>query len=179
MEILIRYVLLLLLGFLLAEAEDPILLNAHIRMIPKIMALDTKITSKFSYNKATLAVIYDNNRKVNAQKIAGDMQQYYNGKVADIPFTAIALSVDELMKRDDIAFAYLTQMATPSIKKVAKWGTNNSIATFSYNAGDLELGILGSIVIERSTVIYINKNVLKLGNLRFNDTLFQIVKLTE
>lgn len=176
---MIRYVLLLILGFLLAEAEDPILLNAHIRMIPKIMALDTKITSKFTLNKATLAVIYDNNRKTNAQKIADDMFEHYNGKVADIPFTTIVLSVDELVNRHDIAFIYLTQMATPSIKKVAKWGSNNSIATFSYNVGDLELGILGSITIERSTIIYINKNVLKLGNLRFNDTLFQIAKLTE
>ncbi|MFY9142033.1 hypothetical protein [Sulfuricurvum sp.] len=176
---MIRSVLILLLGFLLAEAEDPILLNAHIRMIPKIMALDTKITSKFTLNKANLAVIYDNNRKANAQKIADDMVQYYNGKVADIPFATIVLSADELANRHDIAFIYLTQMSTPSIKKVAKWGSTNSIATFSYNVGDLELGVLGSITIERSTIIYINKNVLKLGNLRFNDTLFQIAKLTE
>lgn len=176
---MIRYILLLLLGFLLAEADDQILLNAHIRMIPKIMALDTKISSKSSLNKATLAVIYDNTRKANAQKIADEMVQYYNGKVADMPFTTIVLSVDELMSRHDIAFVYLTQMSSTPIKKVAKWGTNNSIPTFSYNASDLELGILGSIAIERSTIIYINKTTLKEGKFRFNDTLFQIVRLVE
>jgi len=38
---------------------------------------------------------------------------------------------------------------------------------------------LGSIAIERSTVIYMNKTVLKEGKFRFNDTLFQIARLIE
>jgi hypothetical protein len=176
MEILIRYILLLVIGFVLADAEEAVLLNAHIRMIPKIMALDTTSSHK---NAMALAIVYDNGRKANAKEIAEEIIQYHNGKVANISFTTTALSVDELMLRNDITFVYLTQMDAASIKKVSAWALNKSIPTFSYDVNDLELGILGSIAIERSTVIYINKNILKLGKFRFNATLFQLARLTE
>jgi hypothetical protein len=176
MEILIRYFLLLLIGFMFTHAEDTILMNAHIRMIPKIMALDTTLSHK---NPIILAIVYDDGRKAYAQKVADEIIQHHNGKVTNISFSTIVLSVDELITRRDVTFAYLIQSSAQSTKKVASWGISNSIPTFSYDVNGLEFGILGSIAIERSTVIYINKEALKLGKFRFNDTLFQLARLTE
>lgn len=139
------------------------------------MVLDLKTTSK--PNIATLAIAYEPNRKVLAQKIADEINQNYNGKVGNLNFTAIAVNADDLLSRKDISFVYLTSMSNRSVDKISEWALSSSIPTFSYDLSDLERGILGSIVIERSTVIYINKNVLKEGKFRFNDTLFQLARL--
>ncbi|MDD2781334.1 hypothetical protein [Sulfuricurvum sp.] len=143
------------------------------------MALDTRLVSKESSNKSILAIVYEGNRKNIARTIADEINQQHNGKVANMNFTTIAIPLEELVLRRDISFVYLTQMSTSSVRKIAQWGIENTIPTFSYNTSDLEEGVLGSIAIERSTIIYINKTTLKKGNFRFNDTLFQIVRLLE
>lgn len=148
-------------------------------MIPKIMALDTHLSLKSYSTKPVLAIVYEGNRRNNAQKIVDEINFSHNGKVANVSFSTVALSVDELLVRQDISFAYITKMSTLSIRKIAAWGINNTIPTFSYDISNLEDGILGSIAIERSTVIYINKTALKEGKFRFNDTLFQIARLIE
>lgn len=178
MEILIRFLLLCAFMILLSHAEDTVLLNTHIRMIPKIMALDTQVLSHNPSGKAVLAVVYDEHKN-SAVQIAKAMNTYYNEKVGGLPFIAIALSIEELINHHDIAFAYATQMNSTSIAHLAKWGTMYNVPTFSYDPSELEHGILGSIVIERNTIIYISKNTLKAGKFRFNNALFQIVRLVE
>lgn len=177
MEVLMKILFALLVTWVMLNGDDSVLIDTHIRMIPKIMALDTKNQSKSS--KATLAIVYEGNRKSLAYSIADKINQNYNGKVANLPFSAIALSVDELFSRDNVSFAYVTKMSEKSVKKIAQWGIENTIPTFSYEHSDLENGILGSIAIERFTVIYINKPVFKEGKFRFNEALFQIARLTE
>lgn len=149
-------------------------------MLPKIMALDTRLTSKTNSPKAIFAVVYDSNRKADAQFIADEVNRSFNGKVSNIPFVAIPMSVAEVTERKDLAFIYVLQRCnTKALKKVAAWGIENSIPTFAYDVSDLESGILGSIAIERSTVIYINKKTLKEGKFHFDDTLYQIARLVE
>lgn len=174
-----RFLFLLLIGFFFAAADESFLVNTHIRMLPKIMALDTRLT-KAPSSKVIFAIVYDSNKKADAQRVANEMNRVYNGKVANIPFTAIPLSLEELMVRKDTAFVYVIQRCnSQSVKKIAAWGIANSVPTFSYDVDDLEFGILGSIALERSTIIYINKNTLKEGQFRFNDTLMQIARLFE
>ncbi len=166
-----------ILSFLLTiiQAEDTILLNTHMKIIPKIMVLDLKVASKS--NTALLAIVYETNHKKLAQNVADEINQNYNGRVGNLNFIAIPVNVDDLFMRKDITFVYLTSMSNRSVDKIASWAVVSTIPTFSYNLSDLEHGILGSITIERSTIIYINKNVLKEGKFKFNDALFQLAKL--
>lgn len=173
-----RIFLLLLIGYFSLFANESFIINTHIRMLPKIMALDTRL--KASSSKAIFAVVYDSNRKVNAELIADEINKFHNGKVSNIPFIAIALSVNEVTERRDISFVYVTQKCnTKSLKKIASWGIENSIPTFSYDVSDLEYGILGSVAIERNAIIYINKNTLKEGKFHFEGTLYQIARLIQ
>lgn len=172
---MIRLWFILSVLFMFTHAEDTLLLNTHIKIIPKIMMLDLKLASKS--DTAILAIVYETNRKNLAQNIADAINQNYNGKVGNLNFIATPVTVDDLLIRKDVSFAYLTSMSNRSVDKVATWAISSSIPTFSYDLTDLEHGILGSIVIERSTIIYINKNVLKEGKFRFNDTLFQLARL--
>lgn len=174
-----RILFFLILAFLTLKAEDTLLLNAHIKMIPKIMALDTRLSSRATSIKPVLAIVYEGNRKRIAENIADEITLVHNGKVANLSFTTMVLSVDELLLQRGISFVYLTKMSDASVRKIGTWGVSNSIPTFSYDISNIDNGILGSIAIERSTVIYINKTVLKEGKFRFNDTLFQIARLVE
>lgn len=175
-----RILFLFFIGFFIAAADQSFLVNTHIRILPKIMALDTHLSAKASSSKVIFAIVYDSNKKAHAQWIADEMNRVYNEKIAAISFTALPLSVDELITHKDIAFVYLLQQRnSQSVRKVATWGIANTVPTFSYDVNDLGFGILGSISIERSTIVYINKNTLKEGKFRFNDTLFQIARLVE
>lgn len=175
-----RLLFLLLIVYIVGAADESFVLNAHIRMIPKIMALDTRLSSKSPSFKATLAVVYDTNQKNAALSIAEQFNKIHNGKVSNLSFSATAYTFDELVERRDIAFIYVVPRSnTQLVKKVAAWGIIHSVPTFSYDVTDLEYGILGAIAIERSTVVYINKNTLKEGKFRFNDILFQIARIIE
>jgi hypothetical protein len=173
-------ILLLIFGFFIASAHENFTVNGHIRMLPKIMALDTRLISKTDASKVIFAVVYDSNQKSNAQFIADEINRVHNKKISNIPFVAMAISVNEVIERKDIAFVYMIQKSSStSLKKVAIWGIENSIPTFCYDPSDLEFGILGSIAFERSTIIYINKKILKEGKFYFNGTLYQIARLIE
>lgn len=175
-----RIIFLLFMTFFLAFATDPFIVNAHIRMLPKIMALDTHLTSKSDPAKKIFAVVYDSNQKAEAQSIADEINKVHNGKVSTISFTAIAVSSNELIERKDIAFVYVMHKCSPKdLKKIASWSIENSIPVFSYDVSDLEYGILGSIAIERSTVIYVNKKSLKEGKFRFDEALYHIARFVE
>ncbi|MBV5320401.1 MAG: hypothetical protein JZU62_01840 [Sulfuricurvum sp.] len=175
-----RIVLLLLIGYFSLFSHESFIINTHIRMLPKIMALDSRLSSKIDLSKVVFAVVYDSNHKSNANTIADEINKVHNGKVSNIPFTAIALSVNEVTERRDISFVYITQKCnTKSLKKIASWGIENSIPTFSYDVSDLDYGILGSVAIERNAIIYINKNTLKEGKFHFDGTLYQIARLIE
>lgn len=171
------FTLLLLFSFL--HGQNNLLLDTHIRMIPKIMALDTKLVSKSGSKKIELAIIYDDERKKLATEIASEINRHYNNKVGNITFSASAVSSNELIEHRDIDFIYTIALTSPSLKKVAQWGLRNGIPTFSDDINGLDNGILGSIAIERSTVIYLSKSALKEGKFRFNESLFQIVRLVE
>lgn len=179
LEILMRIVLgLLLIWFSCLATDESLLFNANVRMIPKIMALDSRLSGKST--KSTLAIVYDSNQKNSAFIMAEQMNRLYNSKVSNISFNAVAISAEEAMSRKDIHFVFWFQKGnSPLTKKIAVWGMTNSIPTFSYDTNNLEYGILGSIAIERSTILYINKSTLKAGKYYFNETLFQIARFIE
>lgn len=180
MEILMRAILLLLFSTILALAGDSFITKAHARIVPKIMALDTSLTSKSDPSKKIFAVVYDSNQKSEAQSIADEINKIYNGKVAALYFSAIPVSANELFERKDIAFVYVVHKCNPKIlKKIAAWSIENTVPAFSYDVADLEYGILGSIAIERSTIIYVNKKTFKEGKFHFDEALYQIARFIE
>lgn len=160
------------------NADNTMLLDVQMRMLPKIMALDTQLPFR-NGTSAVLAVVYNEGKRNSAQSIANAMNRMYEGRVGSVPFTAIALSADDLKNRRDITFVYTLQTDSSSLEQIAKWGSSNGVPTFSSTVSGLDAGIFGSIAIERNTVIYINKNVMKSGKYRFNDYLYQIARFVE
>jgi len=171
---------LLLLSFCLVPflfAENSLLLNTQIRMIPKIMALNTDILRKSISSDIIIGVISDS--KGLSSEIATKINNYYKGQVGNLKFTAEAITTNELFARRDLSFVYLLDASQSTVVQTIALTKEKKIPSFVYNITDLPLGALGSISIERSTVITLNKNTLKSGNYHFNTALYQMVRWIE
>lgn len=176
---MIRFLITLLSIFALAYGEDPLLLNAQIQMLPKIMALNTDLTTHSGSSKTLFGVIYDDDRRAFALSVTDKINAYHKGQVGSLKFTAVAIHINELSARRDLSFLYLLEASQASILKAIAHSKEKKIPAFVYNIVDLPLGALGSIAIERSTIIYLNKNTLTLGEYHFNDSLYQMVRWVE
>lgn len=167
-----RSLYLILLFIIHLNAEDAMLLNAHMRLIPKIMYLSNAADSSLM-----LGVVYSEGRKTTAEKIVSGIQQNYKGLIAEKSFKIMAIPFNELKKYPMLSFLYVTKMDSNTVINVADWALSNSIPTFSYDYKNLDHGILGTITIERNAVIYINKEVLKSGKFQINKSLLEMAKL--
>lgn len=167
-----RALFLSILFILNLYGEDALLLNAHMRLIPKIMYLCNSNNAPL-----VLGIVYSDGRKSTAEKMVSDINTYYKGEIADRPFKAIALSVNDLKKSQNLTFIYFTKMDTASVIQTANWSLSNNIPTFSYDLKNLEHGVLGTISIERNAVIYLNKDILKSGKFQMNKSLLEMAKL--
>jgi hypothetical protein len=173
-----RGFLLLFFGLsVLLHGEQSMLLETQIKIIPKIMALNTKIATKTS--KAILGVVYDNGFQSKANDIVRAINTLYGGKIGRVSFEAVAVSVEELSQERKIDFVYMSSVSDESAKRCASWGASMRVPVFAYDVSDLENGVLGSISIERNTVVYISKSVLKAAQFEFNDSFYQIARLIE
>lgn len=158
------------------HAEDQMILNTHMRIIPKIMAL-YPITKKT--DTAILAIVYTDGHQKIAEKVAMQINETYRGKAGGFAFKALPVASNKLNNVANITFIYILKMNPADVSALTSWATANTIPTFAYDVSDLTYGALGSISIERSTVIYISKSVLKNGKFRFDDSLFTLTRLIE
>lgn len=173
-----RKLLLFLFGLnIWLHAQESMLLETQIKIIPKIMLLNSKIAAKTS--KAILGVVYDNGFQYRANNIASAINTLYGGKIGHIFFEAVAVSVEELSQERKIDFVYMSSVSDESARRCAAWGVLMRVPVFSYDVSDLENGVLGSVSIERNTVIYISKSVLKAAQFEFKDSFYQIARLIE
>ncbi|MCX6073388.1 MAG: hypothetical protein NTY39_03635 [Campylobacterales bacterium] len=158
-------------------AENTLLLDTQIRMIPKIMALNTDILRRSSSSDIILGVISD--QKGFSSAVANKINNYYKGQVGNLKFTTEAITLSEFLARRDLSFVYLLDASQSTIVQAITISKEKKVPSFVYNIGDLPLGALGSISIERSTIITLNKNVLTSGNYHFNDALYQMARWIE
>lgn len=167
-----RILFTLLLFISMLEAKETMRLDTHIRIIPKLISLCHANIKE----PLTMAIVYDDNRKASAQTIASQMNALHSNRSGSLPFNAVALSVNELSAAKNIGFIYLLSMQQESVRKIVTLSQKLSIPTFSYNMNDLENGVLGSINLERSTVIYMSKSALRTGQFYCSDSLLSMVK---
>ena len=65
------------------------------------------------------------------------------------------------------------------VKKIADIAKEKGIISFSYDIMDLREGVMFSLLIEKSTILYLNKDTLVTQKIDFVDSLLQIVKFID
>ena len=168
----------LLTQVLLAYNYDDLLFKAQASIFPKIMLLDKKVNNKLINNKLVYTIVYDNNDYVTALDVKKYIQTAFQGHFDKYPYEINIVDFNHLNMKTEASAVYVLESFKENIEKVAKIAQKKGVISFSYDVNNLKYGLLLSLVIEKSTVIYLQKENLT-DNIDFVSFLFQMVKILD
>lgn len=157
---------------------DNLLLKAQASIFPKIIMLDKKLESKLVDGKIIYTIVYEKDDYETAVEIEKFIDAKYNGRFNDYAYKINLVEFSHLSKETQTSAIYSLN-SEKQIKKVVEIAEQKGVVTFSYDIDNLKNGLLFSLVLEKSTVLYCNKNNLYSQNISFVDSLYRIVKFVE
>lgn len=157
---------------------DDLLLKAQASIFPKIMLLDKKIEDKLIDGNIVYTIVYDEIDYHTAlfikkfiNKNFQERLDKYNYKVNLVNFTNFS--------EDTKASAVYVLNLNRNIEDIAEIVRKKGIISFSYDINNLRKGLMFSLVIEKSTVLYLEKENLYTQKIDFVDALLQMVQFIE
>lgn len=169
----ILLLLTLLYGAAFGYIYNDLLIKAQSDIFPKLLLLDKKLNEKLVDGKIIYAVIYEEDDRKTAQKVRDEVIAQHSDRLGEYPFEIQLIRFDEIGK-DFYATAVYTLNIGDNIHALVNKALSGGMITFSYDINNLKSGVLLSMMIEKSTVLYLNKNYLKNYPVDFIDPLYQI-----
>ena len=155
---------------------DSLLLKADSSIFPKIMLMDKKIKNKLIDNKIIYTIVYDERDYETAldvkEYIENTFKKYMNG----YPYAVDLVKFSQLSINTKASALYVLKSSTENIKKAANIARQKGIISFSYDINNLKYDLLFSLIIENSTILYLNKEYLHTNNIDFVDSLLSMVR---
>lgn len=151
-----------------------VLLNAQVSIFPRILLLDKAIEKKLVDGKIAFAIVYEDGDDDAAQDIAEKIDESYHGRFNGYEYVVNLVKFNDLSNETN-ATAFYTLNSPNNIAKVSKIAQEKGIVSFAYNTDNLKEGLLFSLMFEKSTVLYLNKESLLANKIDFVDSLYQIV----
>ena len=170
--------LLLLNNLLYSYNYDELLLKAQASIFPKIMLLDKKIEEKLINGKVIYTIVYDKEDYYTAQKIGKLIDISHKGQFDQYTYKINLVESSKISTKTQASAIYALN-SSKNIKKIADVAKEKGIVAFSYDISNLKNGFLFSLMLEKSTILYLNKENLYTKNIDFVDILFQIVKFID
>ena len=174
----IIFLFLILVNIAYGYNYNDILLKAQASIFPKIMLLDKKINSKLVDGKIIYTIVYDKSDLHTAQEIKEFIDKN-NGGYFDKYLYEINLVEFSDLSHQTKATAIYTLNSETGIAKVANIAKEKGIIAFSYDIENLKKGLLFSLMLEKSTVLYLNKDNLHKTKVDFVDSLLQMVRFID
>ena len=175
-KIIFLYLALVNLAF--AYNYDDILLKAQASIFPKIMLLDKKLENKLVDGQIVYTIVHDKSDYQTALEIKTFINNKYNGYIGKYSYKINLVNLSDLSYNTKASSFYVLN-ADNSIKEVAKIAKDKWIISFSYVINNLKKGLMFSLSIEKSTVLYLEKDNLYSQNVDFVDSLLQIVRFVD
>ncbi|ADN08445.1 hypothetical protein [Sulfurimonas autotrophica] len=169
----------LLVQLLFGYNYDDLLLKAQASIFPKIMLLDKKIENKLVKNKIIYTIVYDGSDYQTALHVKKYIETTFKGRFDKYPYEIHLVDFSHLSTDTKASAFYVLKSSTKNIQKAAKIAYEKRIISFSYDINNLKYGLLFSLIIENSTVLYLNKEYLHIKNIDFGDFLLQMVKFID
>jgi len=170
--------LFILVSFSYGYTYNKLLLKAQASIFPKIIMLDKKLEGKLVEGKIIYTIVYEKNDYETALEIEKFIDEKYNGRFNDYAYKINLVEFADLSQETQASAIYSLNSEN-YIKKVAEIAEQKGVVTFSYDIDNLKNGLLFSLMLEKSTVLYFNKKNLHPYNINFVDSLYQIVKFVE
>lgn len=170
--------LLMISSLAFAYQYKSVLVNAQISIFPRILLLDKEVEQKLIDGKIVFTIVYEGRDINTASDIANKIDKSYKGKFEQHEYVINLVEFKDLTK-DTKATAFYTLNSSEHISKVASIAKEKKIAAFAYDTNNLKKGLLFSLVLEKSTVLYLSKDSLLTNKIDFVDALYHIVRFIE
>lgn len=173
---------LLLIFFLLTStlfgySYNDLVIKAQSSIFPKILLLDKKLYDKLVDGKIVYTIVCEASDYHRAQTLRDAMNRQYQNRLGDYPFEVRILLFSKLTPKTRATAIYALNSET-GIDKVTDLVKTSGYMTFAYDIVNLQHGVLLSLMVEKSTVIYLNKKGLQTHNVDFVKSLYQIVRVS-
>ena len=175
-----RIAVLLLAGWISLHAMyyNPLQLNAETIIFPKLLLLKKDPKHLLIDGHIRFCILYEPEDLTVARHIKARLQRLYPDTIEGYPFEATMLQYSEITE-DTHASALLMLYSENGIAHAVAFAQKHGIVTFAYDTTYLQKGLLFALGIERSTVIYLNRNALSKYKIQFSDALYQIVRFVD
>jgi len=174
----IIFLCLILLNTAYGYSYSYVLLKAQASIFPKIMLLDKKIVNKLIDGKVIYTIAYDKNDLHIAEQISEFINNNFEGYFDKYIYKINLVEFSDL-SNDTKASAIYILNSNEHIAKVAKIAKEKGVISFSYDIQNLKEGLLFSLMLEKSTVLYLNKESLNKTKIDFVDSLLQMVRFVD
>jgi len=154
---------------------DDLLLKAQASIFPKIMLLDKKLKNKLIDGKIIYTVVYDKNDYRSALNVSDFIDENHKGHFDKYEYQVNLVEFTDLSDETQASAIYALN-SNQYIEKVAEIAKKKGIIAFAYDISNLKNGFLFSLMLEKSAVLYLNKENLYTQQVDFVESLFQIVK---
>ncbi|MFT5659665.1 MAG: hypothetical protein ACI9TV_000287 [Sulfurimonas sp.] len=175
-----KIILLHLALFNLAFAYnyDEVLLKAQASIFPKIMLLDKKLEYKLIDGKIVYTIIYDKSDYFTALDINNFINTKYKGYLDKYAYRINLVEISDFSQRTEASSIYVLHVGK-YIKKIATIAKEKGVISFSYDINNLKNGLMFSLSIEKSIVLYLEKRNIPSQDVDFVDSLLQMVRFID
>lgn len=169
---------LTLVNLAFAYNYDDVLLKAQASIFPKIMLLDKKLSSKLIDGKIVYTIIYDKSDYLTAVEIKDFINTKFKGHLDKYDYKINLVEFDDFSDSTEASAIYVLKL-DKYIKQIADIARNKGVISFSYDINNLREGLMFSLSIEKSTVLYLERENLYTKKVDFVDSLLQMVKFVD
>lgn len=165
-------------NFVYAFSYNDILLKAQASIFPKIILLDKKLNNKLIDGKIVYTIVYEKDDYNTALEINKFIDANYKGLFNEYAYKINLVEFSDLSNETEASAIYVLN-SDKYIKKAAEVAKHKGIVTFAYDINNLKNGLLFSLMIEKSSVLYLNKENLYTQTVNFVDSLYRIIKFVD
>ncbi len=170
--------LIILANILHSYNYNEVLLKAQASIFPKILLLDKKLQNKLIDGEIIYTVVYEKNDYFTAREIRDFINKKYSNIIDGFKYKVNLVEFSELSTLTR-ASAFYVLNSKDQIKKVADIAKKIGVISFAYDVKNLKNGLLLSLMLEKSTVLYLNKRNLYTKNIDFVNIFLQMVRFVD
>jgi len=174
----ILFLYLTLINIVFAYNYDDVILKAQASIFPKIILLDKKIEDKLIDDKIVYTIVYDKSDYITALSIQNFIDKNFKGHLDTYEYKINLVDFENFSEKTNSSAVYVLNLSE-RVEKIAKIAREKGIISFSYDLNNLSKGLMFSLVIEKSTVLYLKKEILFTQKIEFVDALLQMVQFVE
>ena len=175
-KILFLYLTLVSMAF--GFNYDDLVLKAQASIFPKIILLDKKIENKLIDGKIIYTIVYDKTDSLTALSIEKFINKNFQGHLDAYDYKINLVELESFSEKTEASAIYVLNLKD-HVENIATLAREKGIISFSYDVNNLKKGLMFSLVIEKSTVLYLKKENLYSEKIDFVDALLQMVRFVD